>query len=86
MLKVGKAAGATLVESYIGANGAKAYQVHDSLVVSIGDGARLDHVHVRNAALIHFLDEEAVGRVRVRVVCLCRQFAHPLLRGRWIRV
>jgi len=37
---------ATLVESYISANGAKAYQVHDSLVVSIGDGARLDHVRL----------------------------------------
>jgi len=37
LLKVGKAAGATLVESYIAADGAKAYQVHDSLVISIGD-------------------------------------------------
>ena len=46
LLKLGKAAGATLVESYIGADGAKAYQVHDSLVVSIGDGARLDHVRL----------------------------------------
>jgi Fe-S cluster assembly protein SufD len=46
MLRVGKAAGATLVESYIAADGAKAYQVHDSLVVSIGDGARLDHVRL----------------------------------------
>ncbi len=46
MLRIGKAAGATLVESYIAANGAKAYQVHDSLVVSIGDGARLDHVRL----------------------------------------
>jgi len=46
LLKLGKAASATLVESYIAANGAKAYQVHDSLVVSIGDGARLDHVRL----------------------------------------
>jgi Fe-S cluster assembly protein SufD len=46
LLKVGKAASATLVESYIAADGAKAYQVHDSLVVSIGDGARLDHVRL----------------------------------------
>ena len=46
MLRVGKAAGATLVESYIAAAGAKAYQVHDSLIVSIGDGARLDHVRL----------------------------------------
>jgi Fe-S cluster assembly protein SufD len=46
MLRVGHAAGATLVESYIAADGSKAYQVHDSLVISIGDGARLDHVRL----------------------------------------
>jgi Fe-S cluster assembly protein SufD len=46
LLRVGKNAKATLVESYIAADGAKAYQVHDSLVVSIGDGARLDHVRL----------------------------------------
>ena len=46
LLKIGKAASATLVESFIAADGAKAYQVHDSLVVSIGDGARLDHVRL----------------------------------------
>ena len=46
LLQLGKAASATLVESYIAADGAKAYQVHDSLIVSIGDGARLDHVRL----------------------------------------
>jgi Fe-S cluster assembly protein SufD len=46
LIRIGKHAGATLVESYIGADGAKAYQVHDSLIVSIGDGARLDHVRL----------------------------------------
>jgi Fe-S cluster assembly protein SufD len=46
LVRVGKAAGATLVESYIAAEGAKTYQVHDSLVVSIGDNARLDHVRL----------------------------------------
>jgi Fe-S cluster assembly protein SufD len=46
LLKLGKAAAATLVESYIAAEGAKTYQVHDSLVISIGDGARLDHVRL----------------------------------------
>src|SRR4030088_962705 len=44
LLNVGKAASATLVESYIAADGAKAYQAHVSLIVAIGDGARLDHV------------------------------------------
>ena len=46
LIRVGRHAGATLVESYIGADGAKAYQVHDSLIVAIGDGARLDHVRL----------------------------------------
>ena len=46
LLKIGKAAGATLVESYIAADGANAYQVHDLLVLAIGDGARLDHVRL----------------------------------------
>jgi Fe-S cluster assembly protein SufD len=45
-LRVGKSASATLVESYIAADGAKVYQVHDSLIVAIGDNARLDHVRL----------------------------------------
>jgi Fe-S cluster assembly protein SufD len=46
LLRLGKDAGATLVESYIAAEGAKTYQVHDSLVVSIGNNSRLDHVRL----------------------------------------
>jgi Fe-S cluster assembly protein SufD len=46
LIRLGKHASATLVESYIGAEGAKTYQVHDSLIVAIGDGARLDHVRL----------------------------------------
>jgi Fe-S cluster assembly protein SufD len=46
LLRVGKAANATLVESYIAADGAKVYQAHDSLIISVGDGARLDHVRL----------------------------------------
>ena len=46
LLKLGKASSATLVESYIVAEGAKAYQVHDFLMISIGDGARLDQVRL----------------------------------------
>ena len=46
LLRIGKAASVTLVESYIAADSAKAYQVHDSLVVAVGDGARLDHVRL----------------------------------------
>src|SRR3954451_10210445 len=46
LLRLGKDAGATLVESYVAADGAKVYQVHDSLVVSIGDNSRLDHIRL----------------------------------------
>lgn len=46
MLRLGKDAGVTLVESYIAADGAKAYQVHDSLIAVIGDNSRLDHVRL----------------------------------------
>jgi Fe-S cluster assembly protein SufD len=46
LLKLGKSASATLVESYIAADGVKVYQAHDSLIVSIGDDARLDHVRL----------------------------------------
>ena len=46
LLRLGKDAGATLVESYIAAEGAKAYQVNDSLIASIGNNSRLDHVRL----------------------------------------
>jgi Fe-S cluster assembly protein SufD len=46
LLRLAKDSGATLVESYIGAEGAKAYQAHDSLIVSIGNNSRLDHVRL----------------------------------------
>ena len=46
LLKIGKAASATLVESYIAGGSANAYQVHDCLIASIGDGARLDHLRL----------------------------------------
>jgi Fe-S cluster assembly protein SufD len=46
LLHLGKDAGATLVESYIAADGGKAYQTHDGLIVSIGNNTRLDHVRL----------------------------------------
>ncbi len=46
LLRLGRDAGATLVESYIAVDGAKAYQAYDSLVVSLGGNARLDHVRL----------------------------------------
>ena len=44
LLRLGRDTGVTLVESYLAAEGAKAYQAHDGLVVAIGDNSRLDHV------------------------------------------
>jgi Fe-S cluster assembly protein SufD len=45
-LRLGRAATATLVESFIAARDAAGYQVHDALTVVVGDGARLDHVRL----------------------------------------
>jgi Fe-S cluster assembly protein SufD len=46
LLQVGNGARVTLVESFIAAEGAAAYQVHDSVVFSIGNGAELEHVRL----------------------------------------
>jgi Fe-S cluster assembly protein SufD len=46
LLQVGNGARVTLVESFIAAEGAAAYQAHDSVVLSIGDGAELEHVRL----------------------------------------
>jgi Fe-S cluster assembly protein SufD len=46
LLRLGKNAATTLVESYIAADAAKKYQAHDSLVIAIGDHSRLDHVRL----------------------------------------
>lgn len=46
LLRLGKAASATLVESYVAAQGTGSYQLHDALVVAIGENSRLDHVRL----------------------------------------
>ncbi|WBU27688.1 Fe-S cluster assembly protein SufD [Rhodopseudomonas palustris] len=45
-ISLGNAAVATVVESYVASEGASAYQVHDSAVITIGDHARLDYVRI----------------------------------------
>jgi Fe-S cluster assembly protein SufD len=45
-LKIGKGARLTLVESFVAAEGAKAYQAHDALIVSIGDEAEVSQVRL----------------------------------------
>jgi Fe-S cluster assembly protein SufD len=46
LLRVGKSATATLIESFIAAKGAGAYQVHDALMMLVGAGGRLDHIRL----------------------------------------
>src|SRR6202008_4544231 len=45
-LKVGNGAHVTFVESFVAAEGAKTYQAYDSVVVSVGDDAELQHVRL----------------------------------------
>ncbi|WP_298252255.1 Fe-S cluster assembly protein SufD [Bradyrhizobium sp.] len=45
-LKIGKAARATLLESFVAADGAKSYQVNDAVSISVGDDAHLQHVRL----------------------------------------
>lgn len=54
LLRLGRDAGATLVESYLAAEGAKAYQTYDGLIVAVGDNARLDHVRLVEDAIDAF--------------------------------
>lgn len=50
LIKVDAKAKVTLVESFIGAQGAKAYQSHDAVVLWIGDGADVQHVRLMEDA------------------------------------
>jgi len=45
-VKVGKSARVTLVENFVAAEGAKAYQVQDALLLSVGDAAELTQVRL----------------------------------------
>lgn len=46
LLQLAKGAHATLVESFIAADGAASYQAHDSVVLRVGDDAELQHVRL----------------------------------------
>ena len=41
-VRIGKGARVTLVESFVAADGAKAYQAHDAVLLSVGDGRGVD--------------------------------------------
>jgi Fe-S cluster assembly protein SufD len=45
-VKLGKGSRVTLVESFVAAEGAKAYQVNDAVIFSVGDAAELSHVRL----------------------------------------
>jgi Fe-S cluster assembly protein SufD len=45
-VRIAKGARANLVESFVAADGAKAYQANDAVILSIGDGAELSHVRL----------------------------------------
>jgi Fe-S cluster assembly protein SufD len=45
-LQVGKGARATLLESFVAADGAQSYQANDAVIVSLGDDAELQHVRL----------------------------------------
>ena len=49
-VKLGKGSRATLVESFVAAEGATAYQVNDAVILWIGDGAELSHVRLMTDA------------------------------------
>jgi Fe-S cluster assembly protein SufD len=45
-VRIGEGARVTLVESFVAAEGAKAYQVNDAVILSVGDGAELSQVRL----------------------------------------
>jgi Fe-S cluster assembly protein SufD len=45
-VRIGNGARIKLVESFVAADGAQAYQAHDAVVSSVGDGAELTHVRL----------------------------------------
>jgi Fe-S cluster assembly protein SufD len=45
-VKIGNAARVTLVENFVAADGAKAYQAHDTVLLSLGDGAELTQLRL----------------------------------------
>jgi Fe-S cluster assembly protein SufD len=45
-VEIGKGARVTLVENFVAADGAKAYQAHDALLLSLGDAAELTQVRL----------------------------------------
>ncbi|MGY3615009.1 Fe-S cluster assembly protein SufD [Bradyrhizobium sp. USDA 10063] len=60
LFRLGRDVSATLVESFVASEGAKAYQTYDSLIVALGDNARLDHLRLVEDGLEAFNISSAV--------------------------
>jgi Fe-S cluster assembly protein SufD len=61
-LRVGKAASATLIESFIAAKNAATYQAHDAMMILVGADARLDHIRLAEDSRDAFnISSAAVG-------------------------
>jgi Fe-S cluster assembly protein SufD len=54
LLRLGRNARATLVESFIATSGAKGYQTHDAMQIAIEDGARLEQIRLNEDAVDAF--------------------------------
>jgi Fe-S cluster assembly protein SufD len=65
-LKLGKGVRATLVENFISAEGAKAYQANDAVIVRVGEGAELEHVRLMVDAIDSINISTAVFTVGAR--------------------
>jgi Fe-S cluster assembly protein SufD len=50
LVRIGKGAKATLLESFVAAEGAISYQTHDTITVRLGDEAELQHVRLMDDA------------------------------------
>jgi Fe-S cluster assembly protein SufD len=46
LVRIGAGARVTLVENFVAAEGAKAYQAHDAVLLAVGDAAELTHVRL----------------------------------------
>jgi Fe-S cluster assembly protein SufD len=51
LLRVGNGVRMTLVESFVAAAGASAYQIHDAVVLWLGEGAEVEHVRLMEDAI-----------------------------------
>ena len=61
-LRLGKAATATLIESFIAAKNAATYQVHNAVMILVGADARLDHIRLAEDSRDAFnISSAAVG-------------------------